>query len=661
MRPRKLLRIARWEVTRGAGRLDRRTLAIGAVALLLAALVVPIAATSGVGLEDGLYRVGVDESSPYYDVVESDDNFVPVPDATYDDVRTGSVELLVTQGRIEAADSSKGDAALSAFHDSVRRYNQRQLRLESNQTAAFPVSVTLEFEEQSGIGAIIGASSGDGGDGTGDGTDGGDDTGEGGDSTDGGGDGGGDDGDGSDGDGPGDGSDGDGTGGGSDGDGTGDGSDGDGTEGGTDDDGTDDGGDGGSTDDGGDSELDGPLGEFGAPLSGGSITGSPAEISAPFPFQSLVLAFLFIIPLNFLIQVYGSTMLSERINRRGELLLASPVTRIDIIGGKTLPYFTGAMVAESVLAVGLVYLVRGDLGGWLSVIALTPLVLLFLGTSFLGAMFARSYKELTFVTVTITVGLTAYAFVPAIFTDVNEIALISPLTIVVRDLQGAAVSLSEVAFSLTPPLLVAGVCFALGTGLYREESMFDQRSIPGRILDALAGPISSRWHVGVMTAALIPFVFVAQLFAIALLFPLQAVGNIAIVIILVVVAIIEEIAKSLHIYASYEHGQFDRGLRTALVLGVASGVGFFIGEKIALLAQLVGLPDLAVAEAGLVGGVASGPIVLLFLLAPLMLHIVTASMSALGARISRRAYVVGLVMAMVVHFLYNLAVVVLLV
>ncbi|MFT4945017.1 MAG: RsiW-degrading membrane proteinase PrsW (M82 family), partial [Halovenus sp.] len=215
------------------------------------------------------------------------------------------------------------------------------------------------------------------------------------------------------------------------------------------------------------------------------------------------------------------------------------------------------------------------------------------------------------------------------------------------------------AFSLTPPLLVAGVCFALGAGLYREEDMFAQRSIPGRVLDALAGPVTARWQVGVMTMVLVPLVFVAQLFAIALFFPLGAVGPSAVVLVLVVVVVTEEVAKSVHVYAAYEHGRFDRGLRTALVLGLASGAGFFLAEKVALLAQLVGLPDLAVGEAGLLGGVATGPVLLLFLLAPLTLHVVTAVISAVGASHGRRWYTVAVVVAMAVHLLYNLSVVIL--
>ena len=614
MRPRKLLRIARWELTKGAGDLDRRTLAVTGLAVALVALVGPLVAVFGVGLDDGLYRIGVDETNPYHDAVAADDRFVVVGDADGTDLADGSVELLLDGRELRHADTDKAVAAREAFRDAVTRFNERQLRLEPNQTAAFPVEVRLEFREQGGIADLVGAVPDDGTDEPGDGTD------EPGDGT----------------DRPGDGTD----------------------EAG---DGTDEAGDGTDRPGDGTDEADGPLGDIAAPLSGDGITGSPGELDAPFPFQSLVLAFLFVIPLNFLIQLYGSSILSERLNRRGELLLVAPVSRADIVAGKTLPYLAGALAVEAVLAVGLVYLVQGTLGGWLSVLAVTPLVLLFLGTTFLGAMFARSFKELTFVTVSITVGLTAYAFVPAIFTDVNEIALISPLTLVVRDLQAETIALSEFAFSVTPPLLAAGVCFALGAGLYREEDMFAQRSIPGRLLDALAGPITARWHVGVMTAALIPFVFVAQLFAIALLFPLEAVGPVAVVLLFVVVAVTEELAKSLHVYAAYEHGRFDRGLHTALVLGVASGVGFFFAEKIALLAQLVGLPELALGEAGLLGGVVVGPVLVLFLLAPLTLHVVTAAIGALGASRGRGPYTAAVALAMAVHLLYNLSVVVLLV
>ena len=615
MKPRKLLRIARWEVQKNAGGLDRRTVAITVVMIVLFAAVSPLIAAGGVGLEDGVYRVGVDEDSQYYGVAQSDPTFEIVAGADERDLRTGEIELLVDGRTIRVADSRKGSAAYSEFRESVQRYNNQQLAGEANQTAAFPVEVTVEFREQSDPGGTDGQTDdgtttdgGDGGDGSG-GTDDG--------STDG---------------------------------GATDGSDG-GTDGGET--------DGGSTDGSGDGgTAGGSVGSAAPTLGQDQISGSPADISPPFPFQSLVLAFVFVIPLNFLIQAYGSTMLSERLNRRGELMLVSPVSRLDIIGGKTLPYFLGAMAVEGVIAVSLFYIAQGGLGGAISLFAVMPIVLLFLSATFLGAMFARSFKELTFITVTITVVLTSYAFVPAIFTESGAVALISPLTLVVRELQGEALTLSAVVFSTLPPLLTAGLFFGLGSGLYRDEDLFDQRSLPGKVLDALAVPISRPRHVGIMTIVLIPFVFVSQLLAIALLFAVQQVSvQLATVLILVVVAVVEEFAKSLHIYAAHTHNRFERTMRMAVILGIASGVGFFVGEKIALLAQLVGLQEVATAEAGLSGGIAQGPILLLFLLAPLMLHVVTATISAVGAKGSRRSYLAAVAVAIVVHLAYNLTVV----
>ncbi|MEF8812267.1 MAG: PrsW family intramembrane metalloprotease [Halovenus sp.] len=612
MNPRKLLRIARWEMTKNAGGVDRRTLAVVVVAIALLGLAAPLVAGGGVGVDDGLYRVAVEEENPYHDVVAGDDTF-RVVSGDREALERGDVELLIEGGRVERGTSAKARAAHDEFRDSVERYNNRQLGQEANRTAAFPVSVVLEFRQQTGLGEqLTGAGNGDPDD-TGGETDTSDD------------------------------------------DAGGANSDGDGG----------DPGDGESADDG---TSDPGLGGLSSPFGDDRVTGSPADIDPPFPFQSLVLAFVFVIPLNFIIQAYGSTMLSERINRRGELLLVSPVTRTDIIGGKTLPYFLGAMLLEGAIAVGLVFVTRGELGGLTSILAVAPLVALFLGATFLGAMFARSFKELTFVTVTITVSLTAYAFVPAIFTDVNAIALISPLTLVVRNLQAEPIAIGEFVFSTVPPTLTAVVLFGLGAGLYREEDMFDQRSIRGKVLDALAGPISRPFHVGVVTAVLIPFVFVVQLLAIALLFPLGGFTGsfpveISVLFVLVVVAVVEELAKSLHVYAAYEHRRFPTATKTALLLGVTSGIGFFLAEKIALLAQLVGLEELRIGEAGLQGGVITDPtssllVLGLFLLAPLALHVVTAAISAVGASRGKRPYLVAVTGAMAVHFLYNFTVVV---
>jgi ABC-type Na+ efflux pump permease subunit len=632
-RARKTLRIARWEVTKNAGGVDRTTIVVALIAIVGLGAVVPMAVSQGVALDRGIYRVGVEESSPYYGVVDSDPTFVAV-EPNRAAVAEGRQEILIRGAAvIDYADTQKGRAALESLRSSVQRYNDRRMVLEPNQSAAFPVRVELRYRDRD-LPSLVNPETieseeigSDGGEtATGETTAGG--ATDGGGATD------------------------------RSGDGTGTVDDGATPSGGDDAqaDGTADGGGSGDGDGTGTARTDGGVtetvteesgGGIADRLSGGGVSGTPSDITPPFPFRSLVLAFVFVLPLNFIIQAYGSTMLSERINRRGELLLVAPVARGDIIVGKTLPYFAGAMAFAAVIA--------AVLGGTaLTVLAVAPIAMLFLSSTFLGAMFARSFKELTFVTVTVTVSLTTYAFVPAIFTDVTPIALISPLTIVVRDLQGQVIGLGEFVFSTAPPAATAMVLFGLGAGLYREEDMFTQRPIPLKVLDALAGRISSKKSVGFVTAILLPFVLVAELLAIAMLFALQ---GLSIPLVLIAVAIIEEVAKSLHVYAGYVHNRFDDGIRTALVVGTFSGLGFFVAEKGTLIARLGDLQGLQIGRAGLEQAALLNPLLLSFLAAPLLLHVVTASISALGARRDRRSYAAALAVAMAVHVAYNLTVV----
>jgi len=606
---RSVVRIARWETSRSAGVVDRQTAILGLVALLLAGAVGGAAmATGGVALDRDVYRIGVGDDSPYHEVVRESPALAARP-PDLDRLGRG-VEVVVRPDRFYVADSTKARAALSTFRSAVRRHNLNAMRNERNESAAFPVVVTLRYAEQTpdedltaGSGAAGGSGSDSGGAGTGS------------------------DGDGSDGDG------GDGGGAGFD---AGSGSGGAGATGG--------------------SAGDGPLGVpgfggVGGLLGGGGSSGSPADISPPFPFGALVLAFVFFIPMNFVIQPYGSSILNERINRRGELLLVAPVSPSAIVAGKTLPYLAllVGITAVVALAIG---------GGPVSIAAVAPIATLYLAATFVGGMFARSFKELTFVTVSISVFLTSYAFVPAIFTNVTPIALISPLTLVVHDLQGTGVTAAQYAFSTGPFYVGSAVLFLLGVGVYREEDMFTQRPVPLKFLDALNSRISGRRSVAVLSALSIPFVFIAELLAIAVLFVLPV--EVSIPLLLVAVAAVEEVAKSVHLYAGFR-GPFAgrRGWKMALALGALSGLGFFLGEKLTAIVQFVGLPNLTLGRAAFTSaGVAATPAVgLLLLLAPLALHATTTSIASLGATRDRTAYLSALVPAIAVHAAYNLAVV----
>ncbi|WP_424008721.1 PrsW family intramembrane metalloprotease [Haloferax denitrificans] len=604
---RTVLRIARWEVSRSAGTLDRRTAVIGLVAVLVAGGIAAGAAGGGVALDRDLYRVGIAGDNPYYDAVDQSSALDPRP------VSDPNVELVVSETHISVADTQTGRAAYSAFRDAVQSYNERQMAREENQSAAFPVVVDLEYRERDALvptGSRVDGGAGGGGGDAGTAGGGGTDAGTGG-------------------------------------------------GGGTDDGASGTAGGGPSASDAAaadDGSVDAPsLGGM-AGLFGGDTSGSPASISPPFPFASLVLAFAFLVPMNFVIQAYGSSVLNERINRRGELLLVAPISPGDIVAGKTLPYLLGtvAITVAIAAAVG---------GGVVSVAAVVPVGLLFLASTFVGAMFARSFKELTFVTVTVSVFLTTYTFVPAIFTNITPIALISPLTLVVRDLAGESIPLGEFLFSVGPILLAAAVLFLLGVGVYREEDMFTQRPVPLKFLDALDSRISRARSVATLSALSIPFVFIAELLAIAVLFVLPI--DLTVPMILVAVAVVEELAKSLHVLAAFEKARFSRTLRSSLVLGGLSGLGFFVGEKFTAIAQLAGLQSLTLGQTAFAPsgvGIADGTgvsalVVLGLFLAPLVLHAVTASVTAFGASRGRSAYGVALVGAIAIHLVYNLQVV----
>ncbi|RKS82231.1 ABC-type transport system permease protein [Haloarcula quadrata] len=663
----KLLRVAKWEVTKNAGGVDKRTIVVMALSLVAMGAVAAIAVSggTGAGMDDGIYRIGVDDDSPYYGVAADDSTFdIREPDPAA--IERRQQELLYRGIRLQnVPQTAKERAALTELRDSTAQYNDRTLARDDNQTAAFPVSVTLVYEQQSGS-SQLDPRSGDSSDGSGS-SDGGTsvaDEGETSASS-------GSDSDTSGSTGTGDGSSDDSDGSNGDSSATGDESDSSGSSQetvdsnvSTSDSVASGGGDGGTA---GGSGAN--LGAIGARLTGDVQGGTPSDISPPFPFESLVLAFLYIVPMNFVIQAYGSSMLSERLNRRGELLLVTPASRGDIIGGKTLPYLAGAVGVAALITAALRFGNIAPAGSYVAVLAVVPLVVLFLSATFCGAMFARSFKELTFVTVTITVTLTSYAFVPAIFTDVTPIALISPLTLVVLDLTGQSVGLSSFVFSTTPPLLTGLVLFGLGAGLYREEDMFTQRPIPLKVLDALAGGINSRRSALKMSIVLLPLVIVAELAAIAFLFVLDSVSlnvfgtnqSLGIVLVLGVIVVIEELAKSLHVYAGYEHARYDRTLRSALGTGALSGLGFFIGEKGLLIARLSDLESLPIGEAALQGATLPAGLPLwvagLLFLLPLALHTVTAAISSVGASRGRRAYVAALTVAIVVHFAYNFTVV----
>ncbi|MFB6254670.1 MAG: PrsW family intramembrane metalloprotease [Halobacteriaceae archaeon] len=584
---RLISRIAQWEVTKNIQSIDRRTAVMFGVILIGLGLLSPALVQSGVSPDQGIYLVAVDEDNQYYPVVRFANSLRAVDPET-----EKSVQIRITDSNIDISNTNKGKAAAIALRQATKTYNDYLMRDEPNKTAAFPVLITLQFIEQPNIpqpqpGQQDQAQQLPGTD----------------------------------------------------------------TQIQTKQTATQ------QTlnqqDGDGSPQTNQPSGfgqvlqQTGNSLFGGNQIGTPSQIRPPFPLQSLLIAFIFILPLNIVIQAYGSSMINERINRRGEPLLVSPVRPRDIIIGKTIPYLIASAVIFTVIA----YLVGGTV---LSIIAMMPVAGVFLGATFFAAMVARSFKELTFLTVSISVFITSYVFVPAIFSNIHPIAAISPLTIVVRDLTNESISLSTGIFGTIPLTFAALILFSLGSGLYREETLFSQLPISEKLIDAFAAKMTSTKSVMLWSILVIPFVFIAEIFTISILFALP--GSLSLPLLLTAIAIIEEVAKSIHIYAGFSRHKFKRKTRQAILLGTISGIGFAIGEKFSLLAQLVGLSQIQLAQVAFYGTLGPGFIVGAFL-APFLLHIVTTGISSYGARTSRSHYLIGIWIAILVHVIYNFVVV----
>lgn len=379
---------------------------------------------------------------------------------------------------------------------------------------------------------------------------------------------------------------------------------------------------------------------------------TPETLAPPFPFRSLLLAYVYLIPMNFIVQVYAGSAIAERLGRKGEALLASPARRWEIIAGKALPYF-GLMM---LIAAGITVWIGG---GILSFIAVAPLALAFLSLEFVGAMFARSFRELTFLTVFTSVLITIYAFLPAVFTSVHPIALVSPISLVVFDLRGDPVTLGQVLYATLPLTFFSFMLFVIGAALYHEEDLFHQKPVLAKAVDAIARRVNGLRSGFGLSFLLIPLVFVIELLLVTFLFAWPV--SVGLVGILLAVALVEETFKGIPSYAGLRRGRISP--KKAIAFGALVGLGFFAAEKGFLLASLVGLLDVPAAAAvfgssGALAGVGGASLFLLaaLLVGPLVLHVATASLTAWGAGQGKRTFAMTFVLAVAVHTLYNLAV-----
>lgn len=379
-------------------------------------------------------------------------------------------------------------------------------------------------------------------------------------------------------------------------------------------------------------------------LSSQSAMGSfvtPDQLSPPLPFDSIILVFVFIFPLYFTSQFFMMSIMNERIERKGEVLLSLPVRSSSIIFGKMLPYILGMLVicAGITLYIGASPII---------LLPLIPIILFFLANALVIGMLARSFKELSFISIFFSTVATSYLFFPSIFANVHVISLISPLTLIVLTIQGTAWTVSDYCYATALFWLTSIVLFYVASRNFNEERLFSEKTLLPRCREFLAGALS-RPHpyasLFFVAAATIPFVFMAQMMGLVLFFNLPM--PLSLVLLLVLAAFIEETAKAAGIYTLFVQDPAFFSWKRLVYACAATAMGFLIGEKLLLFATLAEITE---SVFGNILFLSLGVLWLPFLIHFICLLIVAVSLKKWG----RKGAIAGLIAASVLHCSYNL-------
>lgn len=375
---------------------------------------------------------------------------------------------------------------------------------------------------------------------------------------------------------------------------------------------------------------------------------TPSNFAPPIPFTAILYSFMFIFPIYFVSQFYSSSIMDERTNKKCELVLVAPLRGADIVIGKTVPYILVTMVIIAIVTTyvkGLPTDTETIKSSLLILATMFPIVLLFFAFSFISAILSRSFKELTFAMVFLSVVVSGYLFFPAMFANVHAISTISPMTLIVLLIEGDTIGMSEYIFSTLPFYFVGLSVYVFGIYIFREEDLFTQKPITQKLLDCVEIFMSKPYgSVFLLSIIFIPFVYMAQLMLIVMLFNLPL--PYSVIVMIVLAALIEELVKSIGIYTLFKRKMVSPTLKNAATLAVLAGAGFFAGEK---LLVFITLAPIATSVFGSVMTMGT------LLLIPLMVHITGVMVVSLGMyAISPRWYLPFVLFASVLHGLYNL-------
>jgi ABC-type Na+ efflux pump permease subunit len=368
---------------------------------------------------------------------------------------------------------------------------------------------------------------------------------------------------------------------------------------------------------------------------------TPSQLSPPLPFDSIILIFVFIFPLYFTSQFFMMSIMNERIERQGEALLSAPVHPWVVISGKALPYGIAMLVISAII----ILFIRGAPA---LLLPLIPVMLFFLSSGLMIGLIARSFRELSFISIFFSTYVTAYLFFPSIFANIHVISLISPLTLMVNNLQGDGFTAGQYLFSTSLFFVTSAVLFYAGVTNFREERLFSHEPLTSKIIQFISSGISrahpwaSLFSLAMLT---VPFVFMVQMMLLVLLFNLPM--PLSLVLLLVAAAGVEEVAKSLGLYTIATRFTGFLTWKALAAGSVMTALGFLVAEKLLLLVTLSQIAE------SVFGTVLFSSLGLLYI--PFLIHLVGILVTGTALKLrGPAAYLPGIMLATLVHCACNL-------
>lgn len=366
----------------------------------------------------------------------------------------------------------------------------------------------------------------------------------------------------------------------------------------------------------------------------------PSLMNPPIPLVQVIIAFVYIVPIFFISIFFTSSFMDEKTNRKLNILMSTPAKPLDIIIGKLLPYFIFSLA----LVVGMTLFLGGDL--FLALAIFLPVILFIFSIYLMVALFYRTFKDQTFFSMTAITFVTGYLVFPALFAGINDLSYISPLTLVVQMYKGETFGLREYIFSTGPMYMIFLLTMFLAVRIFNEEYIMSYGPLYRKVADAIYYGIDRKHlyiSIALLSAFLIPVVFMVQLIFIALSVNLPLSLTFGVLLIFCVLA--EEIAKSAGIAVLIENKAIG-SLKDIAILSFLSALGFLIGEKLLLFLSLSVISDTLLMQA-----ISSANLLVI----PLLAHTVFTSIVCLSTgKLGMKFYPFAVIIGSFIHYVYNL-------